>query len=83
MGSGGERSPLHELVTEVLQDAAHWGEDLTAIHGLADQVTRYLEMILRAGMREALSAAVVRFVVRRPRSWGVRFFLCSEPQKMN
>ncbi len=48
-------SPLHELVTEVLQDAAHWGEDLTAIHGLADQVTRYLEMILRAGMREALS----------------------------
>lgn len=48
-------SPLHELVTEVLQDAAHWGEDLTAIPGLADQVTRYLEMILRAGMREALS----------------------------
>lgn len=48
-------SPLHELVTEVLQDAAHWGEDLTAIPCLADQVTRYLEMILRAGMREALS----------------------------
>ena len=48
-------SPLHELVTEVLQDAAHWGEDLRAIPGLADQVTRYLEMILRAGMREALS----------------------------
>ena len=48
-------SPLHELVTDVLQDAAHWGEDLTTIPGLADQVTRYLEMILSAGMREALA----------------------------
>ncbi|QGN36432.1 tagaturonate reductase [Klebsiella oxytoca] len=47
--------PLHELVTEVLQDATHWGEDLTTVPGLADQVTRYLEMILSAGMREALT----------------------------
>lgn len=47
--------PLHELVTEVLQDTGHWGEDLTAIPGLAEQVTRYLEVILSAGMREALS----------------------------
>ena len=47
--------PLGELVTEVLQDTAHWGEDLTAIPGLAEQVTRYLEVILSAGMREALS----------------------------
>ena len=46
--------PLHELVTEVLQDTGHWGEDLTAIPGLAEQVTRYLEVILSAGMREAL-----------------------------
>ncbi|MEN0615779.1 tagaturonate reductase [Klebsiella indica] len=46
--------PLHELVTEVLQDNAHWGEDLTAIPGLAEQVTRYLEVMLSAGMREAL-----------------------------
>ena len=48
-------SPLHGLVLEVLQDNAHWGEDLTAIPGLSDQVMRYLEMILRSGMREALA----------------------------
>ncbi len=56
MEAGGETgSPLHGLVLEVLQDNAHWGEDLTAIPGLSDQVTRYLEMILRSGMREALA----------------------------
>lgn len=47
--------PLHELVVEVLQDKAHWGEDLMAIPGLAEQVTRYLEVILTAGMREAMT----------------------------
>ncbi|HBQ1171677.1 TPA: tagaturonate reductase [Klebsiella aerogenes] len=46
--------PLHELVVEVLQDEAHWGEDLLAIPGLSEQVTRYLEVILTVGMREAL-----------------------------
>ena len=46
--------PLGELVTEILQDKAHWGEDLTGIPGLAEQVTRYLEVILSEGMREAL-----------------------------
>ena len=46
--------PLGELVTEILQDNAHWGEDLTGIPGLAEQVTRYLEVILSEGMREAL-----------------------------
>lgn len=45
---------LHELVVEVLQDKKHWGEDLTVIPGLAEQVTRYLEVMLSAGMREAL-----------------------------
>lgn len=47
--------PLHELVVEVLQDEAHWGEDLLAIPGLSEQVTRYLEVILTVGMREALT----------------------------
>lgn len=47
--------PLHELVVEVLQDEAHWGEDLLAIPGLTEQVTRYLEVILTVGMREALT----------------------------
>nr|WP_287855464.1 tagaturonate reductase [Klebsiella sp.] len=46
---------LQDLVVEVLQDKAHWGEELTAIPGLTEQVTRYLEMILSAGMREALA----------------------------
>ncbi|WEJ89137.1 MAG: tagaturonate reductase [Klebsiella huaxiensis] len=46
---------LHELVVEVLQDKKHWGEDLTVIPGLAEQVTRYLEVMLSAGMREALA----------------------------
>ncbi|MEE7532592.1 tagaturonate reductase [Klebsiella huaxiensis] len=46
---------LQDLVVEVLQDKAHWGEELTAILGLTEQVTRYLEMILSAGMREALA----------------------------
>ncbi|MBA7843484.1 tagaturonate reductase [Klebsiella sp. RHBSTW-00484] len=47
--------PLQDLVVEVLQDKAHWGEDLTAIPRLAEQVTRYLEVMLSAGMREALA----------------------------
>lgn len=47
--------PLQDLVVEVLQDKAHWGEDLTAIPGLAEQVTRYLEVMLSAGMRGALA----------------------------
>ncbi|HEM8662565.1 TPA: tagaturonate reductase [Klebsiella aerogenes] len=47
--------PLHELVVEVLQDEAHWGEDLLAIPGLTEQVTQYLEVILTVGMREALT----------------------------
>ncbi|WP_159871333.1 MULTISPECIES: tagaturonate reductase [unclassified Raoultella] len=46
---------LHELVVEVLQDKKHWGEDLTVIPGLAEQVTRYLEVMLSAGIREALA----------------------------
>lgn len=48
-------SALQDLVVEVLQDKKHWGEDLTVIPGLAEQVTRYLEVMLSAGMREALA----------------------------
>ena len=40
----------------MLGDAAHWGEDLTLLPGLAGQVTANLEMILVQGMRQAVKS---------------------------
>lgn len=42
------------LVLAVLSVEEHWGEDLTQLNGLVDQVTRDLDAILLRGMREAV-----------------------------
>ncbi|MEI2682366.1 tagaturonate reductase [Erwinia aphidicola] len=47
--------PLERLVAEVLSDAAHWGQDLTRLPGLAAQVTAHLHHINTLGMRAALA----------------------------
>lgn len=47
---------LAELVNSVLSDAAHWGQDLTAVPQLANQVTEQLQTIIDRGMRAAVVA---------------------------
>ncbi|HIE5387754.1 TPA: tagaturonate reductase [Enterobacter cancerogenus] len=42
------------LVLAVLSVEEHWGEDLTKLNGLVDQVTLDLDAILLRGMREAV-----------------------------
>ncbi|CAM3252190.1 MULTISPECIES: tagaturonate reductase [Yersinia] len=44
------------LVQTVLSDANHWGQDLTAVPQLAEQVTEQLQTILDRGMRAAVAA---------------------------
>lgn len=47
-----------ELVTLVLQDKAHWGQDLTQVPMLVSTVTDDLQMIMRDGIRAALATVV-------------------------
>ncbi|CNI42894.1 tagaturonate reductase [Yersinia pekkanenii] len=47
---------LAELVNRVLSDANHWGQDLTAVPQLANQVTEQLQTIVSNGMRAAVAA---------------------------
>lgn len=49
---------LAELVNGVLSDATHWGQDLTAVPQLANQVTEQLQTILDRGMRAAVAAYI-------------------------
>ncbi|EHE1555103.1 tagaturonate reductase, partial [Salmonella enterica] len=42
------------LVKSVLAEKGHWGQDLTCITGLVEQVTTYLDTILENGMRNAV-----------------------------
>lgn len=44
-----------QLVSSVLSDAQHWGEDLTLQPGLVAAVTHHLQNIIAHGMRKALS----------------------------
>ncbi|WP_145513290.1 tagaturonate reductase [Yersinia massiliensis] len=46
---------LAELVNNVLSDANHWGQDLTAVPQLASQVTEQLQSIIDNGMRAAVA----------------------------
>ena len=45
---------VRHLVDTVLSDSDHWEQDLTKVPGLAEQVTQYLETILKQGMRSAV-----------------------------
>ncbi|CNH00614.1 altronate oxidoreductase [Yersinia thracica] len=49
---------LAELVDGVLSDATHWGQDLTAVPQLANQVTEQLQTIIDSGMRVAVAAYI-------------------------
>ncbi|EEP90273.1 tagaturonate reductase [Yersinia kristensenii] len=49
---------LAELVNGVLSDATHWGQDLTAVPQLANQVTEQLQTIINSGMRVAVAAYI-------------------------
>ncbi|MDA5523791.1 tagaturonate reductase [Yersinia kristensenii] len=49
---------LAELVNGVLSDATHWGQDLTAVPQLANQVTEQLQTIIDSGMRVAVAAYI-------------------------
>jgi mannitol-1-phosphate/altronate dehydrogenase len=42
------------LVDEVLRDKEFWGEDLSQLPGFSLAVKEQLEVILNAGMREAI-----------------------------
>lgn len=44
-----------KLVNAVLNDADHWGQDLTQLPGLAEQVAQDLDAILINGMRNAVA----------------------------
>ncbi|ALB62759.1 Altronate oxidoreductase [Cronobacter condimenti 1330] len=52
---GDKTISLRELVDAVLADCEHWEQDLTAIPGLAEHVTRDLDAILSKGMRNAVA----------------------------
>ena len=45
---------LNELVHDVLAQAEHWEQDLTALPGLTALVTEQLQVIRSKGMRAAL-----------------------------
>jgi tagaturonate reductase len=48
--------PLSELVSTVLSDEHHWGQNLNAVPGLTAKVTEQLQAIEDKGMRAALTA---------------------------
>lgn len=45
---------IRELVTKVLGDSEHWGQDLNQVAGLTDKVAADLEKIVTVGMRAAV-----------------------------
>jgi len=52
---GDKQLSTGELVNAVLNDADHWGQDLTHLPGLAEQVALDLDAILSQGMRNAVA----------------------------
>ncbi len=46
---------IRELVTKVLGDSEHWGQDLNQVAGLTDKVAADLEQIVTVGMRAAVN----------------------------
>lgn len=43
------------LVEQVLANTSHWGQNLSLVDGLTDQVTANIEAIRQSGVRQALS----------------------------
>lgn len=50
-----QQLPVEQLVSTVLSDASHWGEDLTRQPGLVAAVSQHLQNIIVHGMRTALT----------------------------
>ncbi|RII34517.1 tagaturonate reductase [Clostridium chromiireducens] len=50
----GTKEGLNKIVTSVLAYEKNWGSDLNDIPNLTDEVSRYLEIIEKVGMKEAV-----------------------------
>jgi tagaturonate reductase len=48
----------HILVGEILSLTKHWEKNLLEIEGLKEEVVKYLELIDKKGMKEALKEVV-------------------------
>ncbi|MBC2418279.1 tagaturonate reductase, partial [Clostridium beijerinckii] len=49
---------LNKIVTSVLGYEKNWGSNLNEIPNLADEVSRYLEIIEEVGMKEAIKEII-------------------------
>ncbi|MZK49693.1 tagaturonate reductase [Clostridium beijerinckii] len=54
----GTKEGLNKIVTSVLAYEKNWGSNLNEIPNLADEVSRYLEIIGKVGMKEAIKEVI-------------------------
>ncbi|NRT76608.1 tagaturonate reductase [Clostridium beijerinckii] len=54
----GTKEGLNKIVTSVLAYEKNWGSNLNEISNLADEVSRYLEIIEKVGMKEAVKVVL-------------------------
>ncbi len=54
----GTKEGLNKIVTSVLAYEKNWGSNLNEIPNLADEVSRYLEIIEKVGMKEAIKEVI-------------------------
>jgi tagaturonate reductase len=50
----GTSQGLRKIVISILEYEKIWGSDLNQIHGLTDEITKYLEAIEKVGIKEAI-----------------------------
>ncbi|NMF06779.1 tagaturonate reductase [Clostridium beijerinckii] len=54
----GTKEGLNKIVTSVLAYEKNWGSNLNGIPNLTDEVSRYLEIIEKVGMKEAIKEVI-------------------------
>ncbi|MBA2888642.1 mannitol-1-phosphate/altronate dehydrogenase, partial [Clostridium beijerinckii] len=54
----GTKEGLNKIVTSVLGYEKNWGSNLNEIPNLADEISRYLEIIEKVGMKEAVKVVL-------------------------
>ncbi|WP_238900345.1 tagaturonate reductase [Clostridium sp. YIM B02500] len=54
----GTKEGLNKIVTSILAYEKNWGSNLNEIPNLADEVSRYLEIIEKVGMKEAIKEVI-------------------------
>ncbi|MBE6087277.1 MAG: tagaturonate reductase, partial [Clostridium beijerinckii] len=54
----GTKEGLNKIVTSVLAYEKNWGSNLNEIPNLADEISRYLEIIEKVGMKEAVKVVL-------------------------